>query len=159
MATSQLRSFRVIETAEDRSLKNYCYLHIIWIFGFLSYWFSTEPDTIDLRLDIHVCEGVSNIITLLRFPGSAFSGTSILGQWGEICFAEFLEIISSFFAQIFCTDRVDILLCSERKKTGGFSSKFGTLAPSKYCGRRRQARARLRPRRVFARSIVGGRYF
>jgi len=27
-------------------------------------------------------------------------------------------------------------------------SKFGTLAPSKYCGRRRQVRARLRPRRV-----------
>ena len=71
-----------------------------------------------------------------------------------MCFSEFLEIISSFFAQNFCTDRVDILLCSERKKTGGFSSKFGTLAPSKYCGRRRQARARLRPRRVLL-SMLG----
>jgi len=100
------------------------------------------------KFDYYYCEGVSNIITLLRFPGSAFSGTSILGQLGQICFAKFLKIISSFFAQIFCTDRVDILLCSERKKTGGFSSKFGTLAPSKYCGRRRQARTRLRPRRV-----------
>ena len=67
---------------------------------------------------------------------------------GQIRFSEFLDIISSFFGQNFCTDRVDILLCSERKKTGGFSSKFGTLAPSKYRGRRRQARARLRPRRV-----------
>ena len=35
-----------------------------------------------------------------------------------------------------------------KKKTGGLLSKFGTLAPSKYCGRRRQARTRLRPRRV-----------
>jgi len=85
----------------------------------------------------YICEGVSNIITLLRFPGSAFSGTSLLGQLGQICFSEFLKIISSFFAQNFCTDRVDIILCSERKKTGGFSSKFVTLAPSKYCARRR----------------------
>ena len=83
-----------------------------------------------------------------------FSGTSILGQWGQICFSEFLKIISSFLAQIFCTDRVDILLCSERKKNGGKSRKLGTLAPSKYCGRRRQARARLRPRRVFKRKMI-----
>jgi len=99
------------------------------------------------------CEGVSNIITLLRYPVFCISGTSLSGKLGQICFSEFLEIISSFFAQNFCTDRVDILLCSEGKKTGGFSSKFGTLAPSKYCGRQRQARARLRPRRVL-RSII-----
>ena len=102
------------------------------------------------RMDVNMhCEGVSNIITLLRYPVFCISGTSLLGTQGQICFFEFLEIISSFFAQNFCTDRVDILLCSEKKKTGGFSSKFGTLAPSKYCGRRRQARPRLRPRRVW----------
>ena len=59
------------------------------------------------------CEGVSNIITLLRYPVFCISGTSLLGTQGQICFSEFLEIISSFFAQNFCTDRVDILLCSE----------------------------------------------
>ena len=64
----------------------------------------------------------NNTTPLIRMR---FSVTSLLGQWGQICFSEFLKIISSFFA------RVDILLCSERKKTGGFSSKFGTLAPSK----------------------------
>jgi len=65
-------------------------------------------------------EGVSNIITLLRFPGSAFSGTSLLGKRVKCFFSEFLEIISSFFAQNFFYYRVDILLCSERNKTGGF---------------------------------------
>jgi len=39
-----------------------------------------------------------------------------LGQWGQIRFSEFLKIISSFFAQNFCMDRVDILLCFERKE-------------------------------------------
>ena len=88
----------------------------------------------------------NNTTLLSRF---LFLCTSLLGQWGQIRFSEFLEIISSFFAQNFCTDRVDILLCSKRKKMGGgVSSKFGTLAPWKYCGRRRQARVRLRPRRV-----------
>ena len=78
------------------------------------------------------CEGVSNTITQLRFPGFCFSGTSLLGQLGQICFAEFLKIISCFFAQNFCTDRVDILLCSEaNKRGGGFSMKFGTFGPSK----------------------------
>jgi len=43
----------------------------------------------------------------------------------------FIKIMSSFLSQTFCTDRVDILLCYEKKKTGGFLSKFGTLAPSK----------------------------
>ena len=61
------------------------------------------------------CEGVSNIITLLRYPIFCFSGTSLLGKQGQICFAEYLKIISSFFAQNFCTDRVDILLCSENQ--------------------------------------------
>jgi len=68
----------------------------------------------------------NNTTPLIRMR---FSGTSLLGKQGQICFA---EIISSFFAQNFCTDRVDILLCSERNKTGGFLSKFGTLAPSKW---------------------------
>jgi len=56
-----------------------------------------------------------------------FSGTSILGQWGQICFSEFLKIISSVFAQNFCTDRVDILLCSERTKNGGNSRNLAPL--------------------------------
>ena len=73
--------------------------------------------------------GVSNIITLLHFPSSAFYGTSLLGQWGQICLAEFLEIISSFFAQNFCSDRVDILLCSERNKTGVFFRQNLALWP------------------------------
>ena len=77
------------------------------------------------------CEGVSNIITLLRNPVFCFSGPSLLGKQGQICFfSEFLEIISSFFAQNFCTDRVDILLCSERKKTG-FFVKIWHFGPSK----------------------------
>jgi len=79
-------------------------------------------------------EGVSNIITLLHYPVFCFSGTSLLGKLGQICFSEFLKTISSFFAQNFCTDRVDVLLCSEKKKTGGFSSKFGTLAPRSIVG-------------------------
>ena len=69
-----------------------------------------------------LCEGVSNTITQLRLiPGFCFSGTSLLGKQGQICFAEFLKIISCFFAQFFCTDSVDILLCSV----------FGTFGPSK----------------------------
>ena len=71
-----------------------------------------------------------------------------IGQTGSNMFFRISRNYKQFFAQNFCTDRVDILLCSERKKTRGFSSKFGTLAPWKYCGRRRRARARLRPRRV-----------
>ena len=47
------------------------------------------------------CKGVSNTITQLRFSGFCFSGTSLLGKQGQICFAEFLKIISCFFAQIF----------------------------------------------------------
>jgi len=58
----------------------------------------------------------NNTTPLIRMR---FSVTSLLGQWGQICLSEFLKIISSFFAQNFCTDRVDILLCSERKKRGG----------------------------------------
>ena len=77
-----------------------------------------------------------------------FSVTSLLGQWGQICFSEFLKIISSFFAQNFCTDRVDILLCSATNEKGVTVEILALFAPSKYCGRRRQARARLRPRRV-----------
>jgi len=60
----------------------------------------------------------NNTTPLSRF---LFFCTSLLGQWGQIRFSEFLKIISSFFAQNFCTDRVDILLCSERKITGGRS--------------------------------------
>jgi len=59
----------------------------------------------------------NNTTLLIRMR---FCVTSLLAQWGQICFAEFLKIISSFFAQNFCTDRVDILLCFERKKTGFF---------------------------------------
>jgi len=100
------------------------------------------------------CKGLSNTITQLRFLVFCISVTSLLGQWGHICFPEFLKIISSFFAQNFCTDRVDILLCSERNKNGGKCRNLAPLAPSKYCGRRRQARARLRPRRVCSESIL-----
>ena len=40
-----------------------------------------------------------------------------------------LKILSSFFVQNFCTDRVNILFCSERKKTGSFSLNFGIWPP------------------------------
>ena len=63
--------------------------------------------------------------------GFCFSGTSLLGKHGQICFVEFLKIMSCFLAQNFCTDRVDILLCSEANRKGGFSMKFGTFGPSK----------------------------
>ena len=95
----------------------------------------------------HGCEVVCNTITQLRLLGFCISVTSLLGQWGQMCFSEFLKILSSFFAQNFCTDRVDILICSERNKNG-VTVEIWHLGPSKYCGRRRQARARLRPRRV-----------
>ena len=72
-------------------------------------------------------EGVSNTITVtqLRFP--RFSQTSLLGKQGQICFADFLKVISSFFAQNCCTERVDILLCSERNKMGGFPQNLALL--------------------------------
>jgi len=38
---------------------------------------------------------------------------------GQICFSEFLKIISSYFAQNFCTYRVDILLRSATNEKGG----------------------------------------
>ena len=44
------------------------------------------------------CEGVSNTITQLRFLVFCFSVTSLLGQWGQICFAEYLKIVNKFFA-------------------------------------------------------------
>ena len=53
---------------------------------------------------------------------------------GQIRFSEFLEIISSFFAKNFCTDRVDILLCSERKKTGFFPQNLSLLTPRSIVG-------------------------
>ena len=92
-----------------------------------------DVDKLKTKMTLHNFEGVSNTITQLRFPGFCFSGTSLLGQWGQICFAVFLKTISCFFAQNFCTDRVDILLCSEANKRGGgsFSMKFGTFGQSK----------------------------
>ena len=62
-----------------------------------------------------------------------FSVTSLLGQWGQIRFSEFLKIISSFFAQNFCTDRVDILLCSERKR-GVFRPNLALWPPRSIVG-------------------------
>ena len=76
-----------------------------------------------------LCEGVFNTITQLRLLDFCFSGTSLLGKQGQICFAEFLKIVSSFFAQNFCTNRVDILLCSERTKTGSFFVKIWHFGP------------------------------
>ena len=38
------------------------------------------------------CEGVSNIITQLRFPSSAFSVTSVLGQWVKYVFANISKL-------------------------------------------------------------------
>ena len=70
----------------------------------------------------------NNTTPLSRF---LFFWNFTIGQTGQICFPEFLKIISCFFAQNFCTDRVDILLCSEANKKGGFSMKFGTFGPSK----------------------------
>jgi len=43
------------------------------------------------------CEGVSNTITQLRFLVFCFSVTSLLGQWGQICFAVYLKIVNKFF--------------------------------------------------------------
>jgi len=43
-------------------------------------------------------EGVSNTITQLRLLGFCFSGTSLLGKQGQICFAEYLKIVKRFFA-------------------------------------------------------------
>ena len=53
---------------------------------------------------------------------------------GQIRFSEFLDIISSFFGQNFCTDRVDILLCSERKKTGVFRQNLALWPPRSIVG-------------------------
>jgi len=78
-----------------------------------------------------VSNTVTQVVTQLHFPGFCFSGTSLLGKQGQICFAEYLKIVKRFFAYTFCTDRVDIRLCSETNKKGGFSVKFGTFGPSK----------------------------
>jgi len=70
-----------------------------------------------------------------------------LGKQGQICFAEFLEIISSFYAQNSCTDRVDILLCFERNKTGVFRQNVA-LWPFRSDPLLATSTPRLRPRRV-----------
>jgi len=49
------------------------------------------------------CEGVSNTITQLRFPGFCFSETSLLGKQGQICFAEYLKISTFFSLKLFVT--------------------------------------------------------
>ena len=47
---------------------------------------------------LNLLRGVSNTITQLRFLVFCFSVTSLLGQWGQICFAEYLKIVNKFFA-------------------------------------------------------------
>ena len=51
-------------------------------------WFCATCKISDLKL---ACEGLSNTMTQLCFPSSAFSGTSLLGKQGQICFAEYLK--------------------------------------------------------------------
>jgi len=106
-----------------------CFCHIRVMWGRVK----PQESSIDaIMVVICYCEGESSTITQLRLLGFCFSGTSLLGKQGQICFAEFLKKIISFcFAQNFCTDRVDILLCSEANKKGAFSMKFGTFVPSK----------------------------
>ena len=48
-----------------------------------------------------------------------FSGSSLLGKQGQICVAEYLKIMKRIFRlNFFCTDRVDIRLCSGTNKMG-----------------------------------------
>ena len=53
---------------------------------------------------------------------------------GQICFLEFLKIISSFFAQNFCTDRVDILLRSATNEKGVIVEIWHLLPPRSIVG-------------------------
>ena len=48
---------------------------------------------------------------------------------GQICFSEFLKIISSFLAQNFCADRVDILLRCATKEKGVIVEIWHLLPP------------------------------
>jgi len=73
----------------------------------------------------------NNTTPLSRF---CFFCTSILGKQGQICFAEFLKIISSFFAQNFCTDRVDIRLCSATNKKEVTVEIWRLLSPRSIVG-------------------------
>ena len=76
-------------------------------------------------------EGVSNTITQLRFPGFCFSVTSLLGQWGQICFAEYLKISTFFFGETFCDDSTAIALSCELEHIGASRWNLAPFGPPK----------------------------
>ena len=76
-------------------------------------------------------EGVSNTITQLRFPGFCFSVTLSLGQWGQICFAEYLKISTFFFAETFCDDSTAIALSCELEHIGASRWNLAPFGPPK----------------------------
>ena len=58
-------------------------------------------------------------LTQLRLLGFCFSGTSLLGKQGQICFAKYLKIVKSFSLKLFVrTGRTSDFVLKHTK--GGF---------------------------------------